>query len=173
MTSQPSSTEFDCRSNGSGPDFHVQRSRWLDAFAALEIEVCKWMIYFECDQDARTTSLSTRLAHLGKVKQSSKLSTNQVPVLAELAKSFASVLATRASLAHGVLVQGTKGTEPAALFHNAADAAHGLPIFLVLTNEDFEASLQDVRRLATKVRDFKPILSKSASAEPATSRLKQ
>jgi hypothetical protein len=151
MTHHPPHDQFAVRDQ-EAQIWGAARSHWLDAFADLELEVCKCS--FRHCGGPNKKNFAQRLADLATVERSPKLSRTDQPKLRELAAQCQLFLDLRATLVHSRMRLGTSDSVAVALFRNVADQARDLPSYVVMTLKEIQASVEKLRRLAAELRRF-------------------
>ena len=147
MTAQPPASQFD--SNGAAI-FACARSDWLDDFSQLELAVRKCEERFNPARFPRGTPLSQRLPALAALKPSSSCSNDTLERLQKAVRACEAFLPLRASIVHSTLKTGKRGKSKVAIFQNSCDAVHGVPLYAVMTEEDFVRTGRVLRGLASE-----------------------
>jgi hypothetical protein len=144
MTDQPLQKSF---VDAYEKTFAVQRSAWLNSFAALELAIWECLARLsDCEHPSGLT-VGQRLEKLKNLKPSPRLRTAAAVDAKRLAQECEPLLTVRASLVHGVMEHGYKAGTPVAFFYNVRDVIQRNHCCLVMTTDDLETTQASVERL--------------------------
>jgi hypothetical protein len=149
MTAQFPSSAF----RSGEADFCTLRSRFIDAFARLELAVRLCLHALDSAASPRKTTFTQCVTELSKTKPSAKLSTGKATSLATLAQDCEPLQRLRASVVQGVMETGLKNGEQIALFRNVADILSNNLICHVLTVSDFRKKIEDLDSMTHRVEN--------------------
>lgn len=136
--------------------FAGARNDWLNAFGHLELETRKCLVRVAGKDSDRGTPLSQRLCTLAGTPASPRCSKVDAAKLSALKEACEPLLRLRASIVHSVMAEGYLGAEPVAFFQNLADVTANVPVFTVLTAQEFERTRKDVLTLARQFAAISP-----------------
>ncbi|HYG29832.1 MAG TPA: hypothetical protein VD887_06425 [Allosphingosinicella sp.] len=149
MTHQPDQSTF-------APNWETRfgrlRNDWLNSFARLELEICNSLSRLSGERFSKNKPLSQRVDELASLKPSPTCSHAAAAKLKDLAADCERLSSMRASIVHSVMVEGRRMGTPAALFQNVFEAARDVPIYLVMTVDDFISTRQAVVRLTQQLK---------------------
>lgn len=143
---------------------HIARSRYLDAFAGLEMALAEVLRAF--GQTAQNAPMGQRLTKLRALPPGPLLSKANAAKLPALADRLAVAANIRADIVHGcATAHAIDGTVTFRLV-NPAHAHEQPPLCRLLTKVDLERLTQQVKALTSEVKAFARNVSPASSPPP-------
>ena len=134
------------------------RSDWLDAFADLEIAICRCASRY-CTEPAKR-NLAQRLKDLEALDPNARLSRDKHARLGALVAECRQLMSFRGTLVHSHMRLGSIDNSNVALFRNVADETDEV----AMTVYQFRKSTENLRRLAG---EFERLARPSPAPEPS------
>ena len=160
MTAHAAARQFDKASTL----FAEARSDWLDSFSRLEVAVYRFELRCCAAPLPRGTPLKQRLPAL-----LSNCGGSNVPVqeLQKLVRECEALLPLRATIVHSAMKTGMRDAGEVAIFQNAFDLAHAVPVFAEMTPREFARGINSLGRLANAFAKLGAKPSSPPPREPA------
>lgn len=147
--------------------FASARSDWLDRFSRLEVSVMRCADQFSSKPLPRGMPLSQRLARITSLTTSSAGSPEVLKKLQMLADECLELLPRRATIIHSTMKVGKCDGTDVALFQNGVDVAANLPVYVVMTEEDFVVDQRVLQSLTDRFSSLLPNPSWPPPPRPA------
>ncbi len=127
------------------------RTRYLDAFAELEILIIQKSIEWKCCEP-ENAPLSQRLKALADAKPNPSLSKENLCKLTPAIAEIQNLLPIRNTIVHSSMNFGAFRTREALLFQNVYHAAKKCRTFLILTEAEFEGEIRRIQSVRDRLQ---------------------
>jgi hypothetical protein len=133
---------------------HISRSKFLDAFAQLETSVVNLLSKYTDNPPSSSTPFGNKVAALKTLSPSNQLSADKLKKLVVISDEIFSLLPVRADVVHSAMSVVTCEGNDYARFCNSANTQKPFPELRLLSTNDFEELIKEVRRLSNKVNSI-------------------